>query len=706
MGDNVDVYVSPEEVLLDKRKSCLRIDADLLQPAVCLSGLGRSTGGFFKRPGSARAPEYGTTSSATPGDRSLWQVASAFQKQNMADVLLEGVMGTDVDNTTALTVTARDVDTVRDRSMPLATSSLDEAGPMPGSHAAQMAAQVDDMQGCTSPQSFSLRKLVENAEKMQHEVVEKEIKKRAVREARAKYLTPRLAAKYGVSSAPTNGRPVGVSLLPTQSVIAAISGVQQDLLSQSKAGEMVSAAQKTINARSRSASLVGTAAPDGSGSPGSVRGAGAHPPRVQSARKKAVSYGTSSFASSVDRTQALHATKLSPGMDVVHGPGKYSPKYALQTVHVPGVKLARPSSAPVRRPASASGPAAKGSGGGGSPKCDEAPASPSHQPDHQDRMSEAGHSEGSAGGGGEKTVLPGKRVHPRPVSAPGSSTFKAVGREKAAAPETAAAHLGSQYYYDGYDDLAKKMAIKGTTRIGRQPPRPPPHNITDCPATLGPGSYLHSNLPQTMTGRHVQAGHDPRQKVPGFSKYTARPGSAPPARPAPGPVPPVPVMEPSEMQQEQSAPYADDYFFGAAVLALAEKEWQQKPRVAGAARPPSAPAFGRSTSLGPGHYLGPAELSKVTSSGLASHPKGGMFSLSTRAAGNKAIRAYQVNHVVPPASAPGRTCEGGELKYDPNHEVEAHRARAPSWALPPNRAALSKKWLEAATSVWLTQPTL
>jgi hypothetical protein len=55
--------------------------------------------------------------------------------------------------------------------------------------------------------------------------------------------------------------------------------------------------------------------------------------------------------------------------------------------------------------------------------------------------------------------------------------------------------------------------------------------------------------------------------------------------------------------------------------------------------------------------------------------------------------------VIPPAAV--SVLSAHDLTYSPHWQAEAHRRRDPSWALPPNRSALSKQWIQAASTAYL-----
>lgn len=63
------------------------------------------------------------------------------------------------------------------------------------------------------------------------------------------------------------------------------------------------------------------------------------------------------------------------------------------------------------------------------------------------------------------------------------------------------------------------------------------------------------------------------------------------------------------------------------------------------------------------------------------------------------MRVMSDNKVIPPATVAVRTAT--DLTYDYDYTKESHRARAPSWNLPPNRNELSQRWVQTAATAYL-----
>jgi hypothetical protein len=98
--------------------------------------------------------------------------------------------------------------------------------------------------------------------------------------------------------------------------------------------------------------------------------------------------------------------------------------------------------------------------------------------------------------------------------------------------------------------------------------------------------------------------------------------------------------------------------------------------------------------------LGLHQVAALGSMGFAPRVKGGSWSMNSRAAAARVMRAMSVGSVIPPASV-AVLQPGTELAYDPNPEVLGHMHKTPAWPMPPNRTATSKKWAQAALKAGL-----
>ncbi|GFR44294.1 hypothetical protein Agub_g5505 [Astrephomene gubernaculifera] len=128
-----------------------------------------------------------------------------------------------------------------------------------------------------------------------------------------------------------------------------------------------------------------------------------------------------------------------------------------------------------------------------------------------------------------------------------------------------------------------------------------------------------------------------------------------------------------------------------------QQQHPQQPLPAGLADYPGEP--GRWGDTRPLVYVDPARHGELGSSGLAPRVPGGAFGQATRQAAAKSLRAMSQSNVIPPSSVAVRDLN--DLTYNYDVAVESHRPRQPAWALPPNRTALSKKWVAAAATAYL-----
>ena len=65
----------------------------------------------------------------------------------------------------------------------------------------------------------------------------------------------------------------------------------------------------------------------------------------------------------------------------------------------------------------------------------------------------------------------------------------------------------------------------------------------------------------------------------------------------------------------------------------------------------------------------------------------------------RTIRAMADGKVIPPAAVAVMTAN--DLTYDTNYMAQAHHGRTPVWQLPPNRAALSQRWITTAATAYM-----
>lgn len=63
------------------------------------------------------------------------------------------------------------------------------------------------------------------------------------------------------------------------------------------------------------------------------------------------------------------------------------------------------------------------------------------------------------------------------------------------------------------------------------------------------------------------------------------------------------------------------------------------------------------------------------------------------------MRVMADGKVTPPANVAVRVAN--DLTYDYDAAVEGHRGRPPAWQLPPNRNALSQRWVSTAATAYL-----
>ena len=214
-------------------------------------------------------------------------------------------------------------------------------------------------------------------------------------------------------------------------------------------------------------------------------------------------------------------------------------------------------------------------------------------------------------------------------------------------------HIHTHAHRDDIDALPRKSPHL-VLSFKKQTERPQPQSAADTPAALGPGSYIHSDhMPLSLTGKYVSSGHKGIKAVD-FSKVTARgwgvrPGSAPAVN--------------DEMTVDEEAHAAAQNYFGddlnpsdlIALQALDQKtrSGSGSPKRtsfrAGAAaeggsssRPGSPERSQSPTMASPGTGpipLGPDDLVRYGTGGLANSLHGGSFTRTSRAQEVQGMRA-------------------------------------------------------------------
>ncbi|KXZ46912.1 hypothetical protein GPECTOR_39g406 [Gonium pectorale] len=517
-------------------------------------------------------------------------------------------------------------------------------------------------------------------------------------------------------------------------------------------GDFTTGTAAAVAARSRAGS-VAASSPRGSSRAGGDKPSdadvdaaaadGIRPPRPPSAAFRAVPR---------DRAMCQGTKFLYGGPSHVPGPAKYSPRYSVvekdthvrdwsRTVGAPApgegrFGAARPGSAPATgRPGSAPSPSRRGGG---------AAAASTAGPGGVGSGEPAAAAAGGPGGGGGRSMSRSRSmgaaamrhadlfagahpVHPRkPPKPPGTQPFKATGRKTPDA-STPGSHLFGAYYNDQYDRYTRPSS-RPSSAFGLQASRPPmlPGSLpAQCVAhgetspALGPGAYsLAGALPGTHTGRHVTAGHSPLSHTRDWSRGTERPCSAPPVRPPAPPAPPATALQqgywgpdgPTSSFFPDEPQYAELVALQVVQEKTRQRELAQAHRAPSPSRPGSAlPGGGYGSDAGGGGggggearplvYVGPERHSELTSAGLARKVYGGAFGKASREEAAHALRAMSDNKVTPPAAVAVKAVQ--DLSYTYDISVEGHRGRPPAWGLPPNRAALSAKWVGAAASALL-----
>ena len=268
--------------------------------------------------------------------------------------------------------------------------------------------------------------------------------------------------------------------------------------------------------------------------------------------------------------------------------------------------------------------------------------------------------------------------------------------------QSAASHLATAYYSEGYDKaLSNNKAVKLITSFTTQVKHPPLMANSDSPAALGPGAYGTPSLIKDLN-----AGHKAENRGLSFSRQVTRPGSAPPAS--------VEVHRNGarvegkrdvrkSIEEEIYGPglrglreglMGDD---GVGVIYEDEGEGRddEEEQWASTRQPPTRNEDKKSAPLGL------EQIQRYTSYGLAKVTGGGKFPRTSRAVETQGLRAMSRNGIIPPASGPLRLGAGADVFYEPRDEVQGHRKRASSARMPPNRHAGTTGWITSAALQYL-----
>ncbi|GIL57327.1 hypothetical protein Vafri_12588 [Volvox africanus] len=723
MPNSVDVFITEAELAEGrraKRTTCMKVDPEALRPVNCVSRSGISSGTLFTRSDPQRTGRYLTDN----------EMATMFNK----------FVGPNSLNNAAVRLEQEERDASVQPSPSASTSSCSKASrttncdsgdrtppPPSASLAVAMAAAGCDVPSQVRPPSME------------------EARERGANAAMMKYVSPKIAKKYGVQQSITPAGPRAAA------AAAARAGGGRGGASRGVVG--ASAADRLQAADSIS----------------SYSGGDNLPPRPQSAAFKTTSR---------DQAQRVGSHFVFGCSTDVPAPGKYNPKYGAtdKAQHAPlfskPVATGTDDGAPPNGVARSNRPGSAPAGGRGSDSSRPASA-PTHRTADDstdpsvphDAQAAAVHSQPgalaapqrrglsrslSSQGGHTRLTAEGRaqllhrheelfyaahRVHKqRPSGPPGSQPFKATER-KSLYDTVPVSQLFGEYYKEGYDSLTRRSTRPSSafrTQSQRQYSNGP---LGETGPTVGPGTY-GKELPGTKTGRHVQAGHPGLTRTPDWSRTTPRPTSAPPGRSPPssalfhgyyGPDGPIISLFPDEPEYNEIN----------AVRILQERTSQRVPGL-----PPRAPSqnqqkqqqqgaaagAGGSTSQSTGSpsqlgtaggggglsatgagtgtkepilvYVDPTRYGELTSSGLAKRVPGGTFGTATREASCHAMRVIAKPNVAPPAAVMVKPAN--DLSYDYNIEIEGHRGRPPAWALPPNRNALSQQWMAAAATAYLS----
>mmetsp|Transcript_22207 Transcript_22207/g.48492 ORF Transcript_22207/g.48492 Transcript_22207/m.48492 type:complete len:717 (+) Transcript_22207:152-2302(+) len=707
---DVDVWVSAEELGLGLKnvpKHCMKIDPKLLQPSQCFSKAGTSTEAMFSAE-KARAQAKSRPKSAS----SLQDYAALFNKYYSQGSVIDRLVAKNK-SASFNAGSSGSKPTSRPASARPATSRPSSAHPAGA-----------DREHALRSDAVNISEVARQREGGLQQQLDADISTRAVRESRAKFLTSYLANKYGVEgegqfTASLNPALDSLTVMAVGTMSKELVTTAHDAQGASKVLELAASLQEAERYRIKAAK----AAKERERSV-KAQMAEAHRPRPASSSFKTTSRDQASKIGSRFVSQAL-------GKDAP-GPGKYNIRHKYFEPHVPNTQMA-PRQHVDEQQARAEQALSYSDSGAGSPaglhtlhgSSPPRPASTDRRYSLLQQQQQQGGSppvkletsgqvageveaEGSKAGAAKGPILAifkdAHQVHDRKPPRPGTSSFKATPRPQPD-PASTANNLLLQYYHEQYDSLLQKSK-KLLTKFEHQTPRPSPGTQADTPPQLGPGSYINSSyMPATWTGRHVEAGHKGIKQAPDFAVQTARPGSAPPA--------PRYRAQPQQEVDAAAAAAALKAMYGAHGADLDPSDLitiqtleancltsaGPRPR---SGRPTSAAVSvgGRSvaataegvTAMG----LGPEDLEKFSSAGLAKKVPGGRFTHTTRAGETSGMRVMSKDGVTPPASGPLRMGAGADALYLPDDTVQGHRPRSPSWQLPPNRTALSKGWVSAA----------
>ncbi|KAG2486776.1 hypothetical protein HYH03_014575 [Edaphochlamys debaryana] len=532
-----------------------------------------------------------------------------------------------------------------------------------------------------------------------------------------KYVAPHIAKKYGVQQSirPASERAAAAAAAGPSSMSSAPSAAATG------AGQIIMASDKTPNFASSAA-------------------AASRPPRPASATFLGVSR---------EHAQKTGSRFLYGGKQDVPSVGKYTPKYGALDKATQLVRdWSKQPDPNANRDASSSGLRRPGSAPAGSRRAGVSlePSRVSVAPSIAADGERRGTASGEAGGGPKRSLsmtsvagpaqpapqmdartqaqvrheelfAGAHRVHePKPPLPPGTPCFKAPGR-KPPDNSTTAGHLFGAYYQQGYDSLTKRSS-RPSSAFHVQVPRPPPTKLAaqgDTSPALGPGTYnVGRPLPASNTGKHVNAGHSYLAQTVDFTRRGPRPVSAPNARGPPqgamhhgywGPNGPVTSLFPDEPEF--------DGLVGIRHLQerVQAQEDKLRPRLAaqrqaaeaaaggggGEVPPPPGLAFAAPGDDRPLTYVGPERMGDFGSAGFARRVPGGTFSATTRAGTAQGMRVMADGKVIPPAAVSIK--KGLDLEYDFDPAVV--KPRHPSWQLPPNRQALSQRWITTAATAYL-----
>lgn len=733
-----------ENGILAKKMACLKLDPTLLQPTACVSNVGISSSTLF----TGHAIDQSTPTRT--GSISTRDMLAAFQVFNGPDSLNGAALahqrqqnGPDQRRQHARQEGASEADTSndandQDRAASGSSSrrnTTDSAGTTTRGVAAsgEPAASAARFKPISNTAASMSLLLARSEAAAAAEKLEESIRQHGAQLVGLKHVAPRIARKYGITHNPSRPRPTSAAAaLPRRA----------------------SNHPHSSTGSSPSMAAAGSAAAAGGGVGGGGAGlqAGAAGPAAEAAgdatnassKAHAKRPGSAAFCTTTRAMAQQTGSKFVNVCADSPGPGKYDPRYACVQKATRGQAMqkltsarkrgeaaegssndastaaapaagSRPASAPAQRlmQQSASSSIARrvSRAGNADPAADPGSAT---QPDQQQQRQQQLQQQ-LAGQGGVFEGAHRVHAHQRQAYVPASPAFLATARQSIV-HHTTAGHLFLAYFQEGYDYLTRKSS-RPALGFAHQTSRLPVGTGADTPAALGPGAYCHAALPPTSTGRHVTAGHSRLAQTRDWTRAPARPGSAPPAaaaaQPGPsrgsprsgyyGPTGPAASLWPDEPQ------YSDMV----SIRTLQERtRGSPKLRAAGhgpahgASSADSAPGTGQSgcwaadgSGGAPAVYLDPEALQRFSSTGLSKRVPGGSFSTTTRELTARTIRAMADGKVIPPAAVAVMTAT--DLTYDPNYSAQAHHGRTPVWQLPPNRTALSQRWITTAATAYM-----